>query len=397
MLSKTPDSDGKLMWRLLRRALVLLALLVSSVMFLVVSTPQGQAAASALLFIPQVLPAIGVRPQSWVTRDPVRTQIEFPSSQGAGSADLYVPAGSGRHSAVLFFMGVVPPDRDERRIVRLANGLARAGFVVMIPWLETQATNRIVPDDIDRLVDAFLYLRSLDRVEPDRVGMGGICTGASMVTVASQDDRIRDQVSFINFFAGYYDAVDLVKSIGSRTRFYGDETRPWSPDSLTMELLTYHLIDGVSDPDDRALLNQVFVENQRAASEVLTSLSVEGAAVYDLLSGADLDDVDAVIDQLSPETKEFLRVISPSTNIDRLEARVLAMHDRGDRLVPSEESRRLVEAIGERGKPYHTEFSGFQREIQVHVDESQSAGPLEYVREAFKLFKHMYAIMREVS
>ena len=46
------------MWRLLRRALVVLALLVSSVMFLVVSTPQGQAAASALLFIPQVLPVI---------------------------------------------------------------------------------------------------------------------------------------------------------------------------------------------------------------------------------------------------------------------------------------------------------------------------------------------------
>jgi dienelactone hydrolase len=385
------------MWRLLRRALVLLALLVSSVMFLVVSTPQGQAAASALLFIPQVLPAVGVRPQSWVTREPVRTQIEFPSSEGAGLADLYVPAGSGTHSAVLFFMGVVPPDRDETRIVRLANGLARAGFVVMIPWLETQATNRIVPDDIDRLVDAFLYLRGLDRVDPDRVGMGGICTGASMVTVASQDERIRSQVRFINFFAGYFDAGDLVKSIGTRTRFYGGETRPWSPDSLTMELFTYHLIDGVSDPNDRALLTRAFVEQKTIVPEALKSLSVEGMAVHRLISGTGFDDVDAVMEQLSPRTKEFLRMISPSTNIDMLEARVLVMHDRGDRLVPSEESRRLVEAIGDRGKPYHTEFSGFQREIQVHVDESQSVGVIGYVREAFKLFKHMYVIMREVS
>ncbi len=385
------------MWRLLRRALVLLALLVSSVIFLVVSTPQGKAAASALLFIPQVLPAIGVRPQSWVTRDPVRTQVELPGSEGAVSADLYVPAGSGRHSAVLFFMGVVPPDRDERRIVRLANGLARAGFVVMIPWLETQATNRIVPDDIDRLVDAFLYLRSLNRVDPDRVGMGGICTGASMVTVASQDERIRDEVRFINFFAGYYDAVDLVKSIGSRTRFYEGETRSWSPDSLTLELFTYHLIDGVSDPDDRALLTRAFVEERAVASEALKSLSVEGAAVHRLISGTGFEDVDALIEQLSPKTMAFLRTISPSTHVDRLEARVLAMHDSGDRLVPSEESRRLVEAIGDGGKPYHTEFSGFQREIQVHADESQSVGLLGYVKEAFKLFKHMYAIMREVT
>jgi dienelactone hydrolase len=384
------------MWRLLRRTLVLVALLVASVFFLVVSTPQGQAAASALLFIPQVLPAIGVSPQSWVTREPERSEIQFPTSDGVGSADLYVPAGSGRHSAVLFFMGVVPPDRDETRIVRLANGLSRAGFVVMIPWLETQDANQIVPEDIDRLVYGFQHLRSLDRVDPDRVGMGGICTGASMVIVASQDERIRHQVRFINSFAGYYDALDLVKSIGSRTSFYGDDTRPWSPDSLTLSLLTYHLIDGVSDPDERALLARAFIEKQPVTYDALEALSAEGSAVYRLVSGADWGEVDALVEQLSPRSTEFLRAISPSTHIDRLEARVLAMHDRGDGLVPSEESRRLVDAVSD-DKPYYTEFAGFQREIQVHVDGSQSVGLGGYVREAFKLLRHMYAVMREVS
>ena len=75
----------------------------------------------------------------------------------------------------------------------------------MIPWLETQVREELVPEDIDRLVRGFQYLRSLDSVDPDRVGVGGICVGASFVTVAAQDDRIRDQVKFVNLLAGYYD------------------------------------------------------------------------------------------------------------------------------------------------------------------------------------------------
>ena len=72
------------------------------------------------------------------------------------------------------------------------------------------------------------------------------------------------------------------------------------------------------------------------------------------------------------------------------------MHDRADRLVPSEESRRLAQAL-DRDDTYHTEFSFFQRQIQVHVGESGGVGPLDYAREAFKLYMHMYNIMRGVG
>ena len=112
---------------------------------------------------------------------------------------------------------------------------------------------------------------------------------------------------------------------------------------------------------------------------------------------SDLEDADELIGRLSPRTTEFLRLISPSTHIEQLKARMLIMHDRADRLVPSEESRRLAEALGDDSDTYHTEFSFFQREIQVHVGESAGVGPLEYTKEAFKLFMHMYNIMRDVS
>ena len=120
-------------------------------------------------------------------------------------------------------------------------------------------------------------------------------------------------------------------------------------------------------------------------------------AVYKLVSGVPSEEADALIEQLSPTTHDFLRMISPSTHIDQLKARMLIMHDRADRLVPSEKSRRLAEALSDDNDAYYTEFSFFQKQIQVHVDDSGGVGPIGYVREGFKLLLHMYKVMRELS
>ena len=384
---------------LLRRLALVAGAAVVLLVLLTAVTPQGRATVRTALFIPQVLPTIPIKPQEWVARDPEWREVRFPTADGEGLAHLILPGGSGKHSAVMFFLGVVvDPPREDSRVVALAEGLARSGMVVMIPWSETQLQQRIVPEDIGDLVWAFQYLSALDEVDPDRVGMGGICTGASMAMIAAQDERIRDRVRFINFFAGYYDAVDLLKAIGSRSRFHGDYVAPWEPDKLSYRLFRNHLIDKVSDEADKAVLTRVFVDEEAAESGTLEALTPGGAAVYRLLEGADYEEVDGLVARLSPETMEFLSRVSPSTHLDQLKARVLIMHDRADRLVPSEESRRLAEALlGERGDTYYTEFSFFQKEIQVHVGDTGGVGPVEYAKEAFKLFMHMYNIMRDIS
>ena len=383
--------------KLLRRLLLTFVGLTAILVLLVILTPQGQAAFRAALFIPQILPGVPIKPQEWFTPDPTREAIRYPLANGEGEADLYLPGRGVRHSAVMFFQGVVPGGRYDPRIVALGEGLARSGMVVMIPWSTTQIEQRIDPDDVDVLVRAFQYLQTLDSVDPDRVGMGGICVGASLATVAAQDERVRDQVRFVNSFAGYYDAYDLAKAIGSRSRFGKDYVAPWNPDSLTRRVFGHHLIDGVTQTADHELLTRLFKEGEPEAADDFSSLSTDAQAVYRLLKGVDPEEVDAVMAGLSPKTIEFFRAISPSTEIDRLEARMLIMHDRADRLVPSEESRRLADALGDDAGTYFTEFSLFQSQIRVHVDNSNSIGPLEYVREAFKLYMHMYNILRDVG
>ena len=383
--------------KVVRRAAIVLAGLLLLAILLMTVTPQGRTAFRTLLFIPQVLPAFPVKPQEWVTDDPVRHEIDFPIAEGTASADLYVPSGPGPHPAVLFFLGVVPPDRDESRVVALADGLARSGVVVMIPWLQSQIEHRISPGDVESLVRGFQYLHAHESVDQDRIGVGGICTGASLTAIAAQDERIRDDVRFVNSFAGYYDAVDMVRAIGSRSRFHGELSAPWDPDSLTMRIFTSQMIEGLTDPEDRELLTRALVDRGEWREEELESLSRAGRAVYGILEGGRRDEIDALIADLPPSMMDLLAEISPSTGIEDLKARVLIMHDRADRLVPSEESRRFADALGEDAETYHTEFSFFQSEVQVHVDGSEGVGFLGFVREAFKLYLHMYNVLRELS
>ena len=369
-----------------------ISLLILIVLGILIATPQVRYSIKAALFIPQILPAIPVKPLEYVSGTPMRKEITFMSSQGFSEADIYFPSGDGIHPAVVFFMGIVPPDREESRIVALAEGLARTGMVVLIPWLDTQSENRLIVTDIEVLVDAFQHLQNNERVDRKRVGMGGICTGASMAVVAAQSDRINEEVAFINSFAGYYDAFDLVKATASNSRFNDSETAEWSPDKLTKSLVRTHLIEGAGSTDER-ILNKIVDRGTWTRSEY-ASLNSGGRAVLTLLTDPSFLEAEEAIANLNDDTYRFLSAVSPSTNMSMLKAEVLLMHDLHDRLVPAEESRRLADAVIKNGgNVYHTEFSLFQNAVQVHKDEAEETGTLNFVKQAFKLYKHMYKIM----
>lgn len=370
------------------------ALIAAILFFLTTATVQGRAAAKAALFIPQIIPDLGVSPLSYFSRDPIRVSIQFPTRNGGyATGDLYLPAGDQKHPAVVFFMGVVPPDRDESRVVALGEGLARTGMIVMIPWLRTQDEQRIVTSDISDLVDSFVYLESHPRTKKSRIGMGGICTGAAMAVVAAQDPLISQRVSFINSFAGYFDAFNLIASVVSRTAFYEDTTRFWQPNHFTREITVSHLIDG-SYPKDRLILNEVTAQGHWTAKNY-DSLSDSGRVVLSLISGPSLNDAMSSLSHLNSNTINFLEQISPSTNISNLRADVFLMHDRQDKMVPSEESRRFSQAAKRNGNRVHlTEFSSFQNVVQVHKNDSEKLSSTGYIKQSWKLFMHMYYIMR---
>ena len=375
--------------RLAARAAIAFAAGAALMLVLTVATPQGRTAAKTGGFIFQVLPVVPVKPLTWFTSGPTRHEVLFPQSLGEGLADVYRPAGDGRHAAVLLFLGVNPAGRDDERVVNLAEGLARSGMVVMVPWSESMTQYKIDPAEVDNLVNAFLFLQDREYVDPERVGMGGFCVGASLAAVAAQDVRIRDDVKFVNFFGGYYDARDLMVSVASRTRFDEDEQREWEPSGQTVTTFRNHLIDSVESAEERDLLTRVFENGEEPLPDEVDALSDAAGAAYRLMDGVPAEEARVLLDRLSPEFQDELDRMSPSRNIDGLKARVLIMHDTEDNNVPSEESRRLTEALQDKGNVRHTEFVFFQ-----HMDPARAVNPLTWTVDALKLFLHMYNVVR---
>lgn len=355
-------------------------------------TPEGRVAWRTALFIPQVVGSLPVNPQPWVMGAPTREEVFHEISTGRGSADLYAPAGDGVHSGVLLFLGVNPAGRNDPRVVGLAEGLARSGAVVLVPWSEEMTSQRVTASEVDDLVRWFEFLLAHERVDPERAGVGGFCVGASLVAVAASDARIRDDVQFVNFFAGYYDARDLIAAVLSNSRYYDGVVEPWTPADLSRRVVTAQLIEEMENPAEIALLTGMFVTKDTLVGQSeLSKLSEEAQITSRLLSGVDTDEALMLVDSLPESTLDSLASISPSSAVEGLQAKVLIMHDREDNLVPAAESRRLADALAERGNVKHTEFSLFQ-----HLDPTKPVGPAEYARELFKLYRHMYRVMDEL-
>ncbi|MEE8517521.1 MAG: hypothetical protein V3S98_00170, partial [Dehalococcoidia bacterium] len=143
---------GKRCVRWAKRGAIGLGVLLGVLVVSVVLLPQPRAAAKTLGLVVEVVPGFPVKPLSWFTGEPVREAITYPVGDAAAEADIYrIPDGKPR-AAVVLFLGVNPAGRDDERVVNLASGLARAGFVVLVPWSRNMIEKRVDPEDIDMLV-----------------------------------------------------------------------------------------------------------------------------------------------------------------------------------------------------------------------------------------------------
>lgn len=367
------------------QALVVLGALLT---LFIALTPQGRTGFHTALFVSQVL-ALPVKPQTWFTDEPLRHEVHYQSSDGSTVADVYRPADEKPRAAVVLFLGANAAGRDDPDVINLGNALARAGYVTMFHWSPTMALQaNIEPAETGNLVWAFQYLTEREYVDPDRAGLGGFCVGASFALVASADPRIRDDVYFVNAFGPYFDVRELLLQASSRSVIYDGERTPWEPDSLTMRVLANELIETLDDPFDVDALTRRYMHNQALSQEEMDSLSQQGRTVAALLDGTTPEQAEILFGELPEDFRRDMTGISPSAHVGDINARLLVLHDRHDRLVPAAESRRLLAATEDRGDVRYTEVLSFE-----HVRPS-GGGIGALLGEAFRLYRHMYDIIR---
>ena len=362
---------------------VVLALLILFIM----ATPQGRTGLNTVLFVTQVLD-LPIKPQSWVTDEPLRHRVEH-GLDGPHVAEVYRLPGDETRAAVLLSVGATTEGLDNPAVVTLGDALARAGYVAMLHWSPAMGLeSNMDPSEVTALVEAFVYLEGLEYVDPERVGIGGFCIGASLALVAAADPEIRDRVGFVNAFGPFYDAGALLRQTVSRTVVYDGETTPWQPNPRTLLFLTNELIENLDDPSDVQMLTRHYLDDQPSSTIEPDRLSPQGKIVARLLNGVRPHEAEALYEMLPPSLHEDLAMISPSAYVHGLRARLLVMHDRYDEYIPVSESRRLLEATEDRLDVYYTEFIAFDHLLP------EDDGILSQLREAYVTYRHMYSILR---
>ncbi len=386
------NSDGRRRAALRRSWPLIPALAVLAVFGIGLScAPPGRAAVSGLFFFPDMMAPLPVRPVTWTTDTPIHDQtiIRYGEyDQYSMPVDIYRPGDGKPHGAMILSPGAPPLEPDDPRLIRLSGDIARAGFVMLVPFSPDFEAEMIYPREADALVKEFQYLQQQSYVKQDKIGYIGVSVGSPLALMAAADSRINIDVAYVVSFGGYYDANDVLSAVTTGVISYDGLQESWTPDQHSVDVMAEQVINRLTYGSDRDLLMAALVDRKPDAGKDLWQLTPEGRAAFNLLTNRDPTQVDALVAKLPPEPRQALSDLSLDGKLQGLRAETFILHDTSDHFVPYTESRRLRDALQGQVKLHFTEVDVFQ-----HVEPTIDRDAHVLITDSMKLYFHLYQIL----
>ena len=267
-------------------------------------------------------------------------------------ADVYEPVGADGEAALILVNGVEPEGRKYRPLVNFADGLARLGFVVLVPDALDYSNYRVLPQDVDALIRGFEILSDRESVDPDRIGFIGFSMGGSLAMVASADDAIADQVAMVVAVGAYYSLEAMIQAVTTNTVREGGVNEPYMPDPHVWIVLRNTILSQVANHADREMLFKLFpfsspeLKREQGQALKLEPIGEQGRRIHALLINRDPDSVGRLASQVREVMPSLFESISPRHHLKNLTVFVALLHDANDPYVPVQESIRAYRALG---------------------------------------------------
>lgn len=325
------------------RRLVALALLAAAVILAVVfwSTVAAQARAvtvlSSLLETPVLTPAV-----EWVTGEP---GVE--DGYVAGNPTLVVrPAGEGPWPAIFFVNGTVREGRELPEVRRLAEGLARAGYLVVVPDLPGLRSDEITPETVSETIEVVREVSDMPDARDGRVGLVGVSTGATLALLAAKDPEVGEDVSVVSGVAPYSD-IHTVFNVATTGYYREDgELVPYDADPFLSYVIARSLVAALPEGEDRETLASELDKVYRYDPDPLAGLrerslddlGVEARSVVELHTNRDPERFDELYEALPEGVREDMDELSPLAGDGRIEAPVELISGPQDKYFPVSES-----------------------------------------------------------
>ena len=334
------------LWRLLG-----LVLLTTAVSLVAAYWSWIEAQARAVVVLSSVI-------ETPVLTPTVKIVTEEPQVQDTLLADMPTlvakPGGEGPWPALLFVNGATPEGRMHPEVQNLARGLARAGYLVVVPDLPGLRNGEITEETVSSTLEAARATANLSDARDGRVGLIGVSTGATLALVTAENPDMRDRISAVVGIAPYTD-IRTVLNIAT-TGYYWDGKRyvPYEADPFLSYVVARSLVANVPCETDREELRSELKDINRLDPNPLAGLRArpttgdlcpEAQRIVKLLANEDPERFDELYMELPTKVREGLDKLSPLAAGEHIVAPVELASAPHDNYFPASESSALASIV----------------------------------------------------
>jgi pimeloyl-ACP methyl ester carboxylesterase len=287
---------------------------------------------SSVLEPPALTPAVEV-----VTGEP-----RFVETSVAGNPAFVVkPRGEGPWPALFFVNGAVAEGRKLPEVRRVAEGLARAGYLVVVPDLPGLRQGQIRPQTVHETAEVYRAVSELPDARDGDIGLVGVSTGATLALLAAEEEDVAKRVSVVAGMAPYAD-VKTVLGIATTGHYQKDgKLVRFEADPFLASAIAQSLVSMLPPSEDRETLLEELEEADRLRPRFLTNprgMGAEARSVAALLANKDPRRFDELYAGLPDGVRANLEELSPLAGDEEVRVRVELISGPHDRYFPVSET-----------------------------------------------------------
>ena len=305
------------------------------------SWPAVQLQAVAVLATTEATPVLAWSVRA-VTAEPRVTETVV---AGAPSTVFRPGRGDGPWPAIVFVNGATRAGRHHPKVQRLADGLARAGFLVVVPDLPGLPLGEITPATTAATIAVAKATRERRDARDGRVGLYGVSVGASLALLAAESPALAGRVTVVGGEAPWADMKRVIRL--ATTGFYGGKS--YATDPYVSLAIARSLAAGLPrSPARNRLLAHLEAVDDEAPRPLagLDARTYRGHArrLVELLENQSPRRFERLFARLPAQVRRAVAALSPIRRADRLELPVELVTAPHDKYFPPTESRSLARA-----------------------------------------------------
>jgi len=303
----------------------------------------ARARAAALIPIVMDLPGFA-RAARALTADPSVEQLEI---EGV-PVTVTRPAGAGPFPAWVFVTGAHPLRRREPVVQRLSEGLARSGYLTLVPDLPGLGDGQLTRRTLDAAV-AVIEATVARRDVRGRTALVGASAGASIALLAGARAELADRISVVAAIAPFADLRKILCLATTRRYEHEGDFDEHEVPTLLRRAVGRSVAAALAESAEReALLSRLgTIEDEDDPFEGLDEEPADGVTgpLIRLFANRDPARFDELYDALPEEVCSAIEELSPLTAAGQIRAPVELAVPPVDPYFPSGEARALADSL----------------------------------------------------